>query len=183
MTRFARCCEPLPGEKIVGYITQGRGITIHAANCPGLKKLGAERKVPVMWEADDNPAYPVRIVFEGIQMARLTQDINRVLMDHGVVVVSEHIQVTDRKQMRVRGVLMVEAGSIKNMDNCYGIVKKDSWYSKNHPVPITKEVTDFREANRRRMRVISAIGLGLRHARLYRQTDNPCRYRSVFSSH
>ncbi|MBN1880021.1 bifunctional (p)ppGpp synthetase/guanosine-3',5'-bis(diphosphate) 3'-pyrophosphohydrolase [bacterium] len=116
MTRFARCCEPMPGEKIVGYITQGRGITIHAANCASLKKLGSERKVPVVWEVNDNPEYPVRFVFEGIQMARLTQEINRVLVERGAIVLSEHVQVTDKRHNRVRGVLLLDANSVSDPD-------------------------------------------------------------------
>lgn len=116
VTRFARCCEPMPGDEIVGYITQGRGITIHAADCASLKKLEADRKVPVRWEADDDPDYPLRVVFEGVQMARLTQDINRFLSELGAVVLSEHIQVTDKRQMRVRGVLLLESKTVADQD-------------------------------------------------------------------
>ena len=116
VTRFARCCEPMPGDGIVGYITQGRGITIHSADCASLKKLEADRKVPVRWEADDDPDYPLRVVFEGVQMARLTQDINRFLSELGAVVLSEHIQVTDKRQMRVRGVLLLDSKTVADQD-------------------------------------------------------------------
>ena len=56
LVRFARCCSPLPGDKIVGYITRGRGVSVHRADCPSLKDAGMEqeRLIEVEWE-DQNP--------------------------------------------------------------------------------------------------------------------------------
>jgi GTP pyrophosphokinase len=53
MVRFGKCCSPLPGEKIMGYITRGRGMTVHAIDCPYLETADAERKVEAEWD----PAY------------------------------------------------------------------------------------------------------------------------------
>ena len=56
LVRFARCCSPLPGDKIIGYITRGRGVSVHRADCPSLKDAGMEqdRLIEVEWE-DQNP--------------------------------------------------------------------------------------------------------------------------------
>jgi GTP diphosphokinase / guanosine-3',5'-bis(diphosphate) 3'-diphosphatase len=108
VTRFARCCEPIPGDRIVGYITRGRGITIHSVDCPNLKKLGSDRIVPMRWEAGDNPTYPLRIVFEGYHIAILTREMARVVAEHNGVIISQHVETVDSRRQKVRGVLLLE---------------------------------------------------------------------------
>jgi len=49
LIRFARCCNPLPGDSVVGFITRGRGVTVHTGNCPKALDLDSDRKVPVSW--------------------------------------------------------------------------------------------------------------------------------------
>ena len=49
MVSYARCCSPLPGEPVIGFITRGRGITVHAQNCPQMLNLEPERRIPVEW--------------------------------------------------------------------------------------------------------------------------------------
>ncbi|MBN1297318.1 bifunctional (p)ppGpp synthetase/guanosine-3',5'-bis(diphosphate) 3'-pyrophosphohydrolase [bacterium] len=115
-TRFARCCEPLPGDKIVGYITHGRGITIHAADCRSLRKLEKNRVIPVAWESGDRPHYPERIQFESFNTPALMADITRVLVEFGAVIQSQKLEMLDRKGSSVRGVLMVDTQSVVDMD-------------------------------------------------------------------
>jgi GTP pyrophosphokinase len=78
---LARCCNPIRGEPIVGYITRGRGVTVHSERCPNLEKLlyDPERRIEVGWEGDDASQFEVRLtVFSedrpGI-LARITQAI------------------------------------------------------------------------------------------------------------
>jgi GTP pyrophosphokinase len=63
LIRFARCCTPVPGDSIVGYITRGRGVTVHTLDCLSTEKLeyDAERRVPVAWDKQQETVYPVRI--------------------------------------------------------------------------------------------------------------------------
>jgi GTP pyrophosphokinase len=61
MVKFAKCCNPIPGDEISGYISRGRGITVHTINCPHLKKLDKERIVDVQWSQSQKNAYPVHI--------------------------------------------------------------------------------------------------------------------------
>lgn len=61
MVKFAKCCNPIPGDEISGYISRGRGITVHTINCSHLKKLDAERIVEVTWDVRQKHAYPVHI--------------------------------------------------------------------------------------------------------------------------
>jgi guanosine-3',5'-bis(diphosphate) 3'-pyrophosphohydrolase len=78
---LARCCNPIRGEPIVGYITRGRGVTVHSERCPNLEKLlyDPERRIEVVWEGADESRFEVRLtVFSedrpGI-LARITQAI------------------------------------------------------------------------------------------------------------
>jgi guanosine-3',5'-bis(diphosphate) 3'-pyrophosphohydrolase len=62
MIRFANCCSPLPGEQITGYITRGKGITIHKSDCPRLLDVDDARRIEVEWDSDFKPLRPARIV-------------------------------------------------------------------------------------------------------------------------
>ncbi len=63
MTRFAKCCSPLPGDEVVGFITRGRGITVHARFCPQVALEDQERMIEVQWDISDKTKtlYPVKI--------------------------------------------------------------------------------------------------------------------------
>jgi GTP pyrophosphokinase len=64
LVRFAKCCSPLPGDKIIGYITRGRGVSVHRADCPSLKDDGMEqdRLIEVEWEdQNSNGTYEAEI--------------------------------------------------------------------------------------------------------------------------
>ena len=61
MVKFAKCCNPIPGDEIAGYISRGRGVTVHTKNCPHIKNLDVDRIVVVEWNAREKHAYPVHI--------------------------------------------------------------------------------------------------------------------------
>ena len=67
MMRMAKCCNPLPGEEIVGYITRGRGITVHRLSCRNLGKGDLERKIEVQWDSEKGQTYPVdlKVLYSG----------------------------------------------------------------------------------------------------------------------
>jgi GTP pyrophosphokinase len=61
LVNFAKCCNPLPGDKIVGYITKGRGVTVHAGGCPRLSDTDKEKHVEVSWNLDQELTRPVKV--------------------------------------------------------------------------------------------------------------------------
>ena len=131
LTRIARCCKPLPGEPIVGYITRGRGITIHRSDCKNILNCpDPERLIHVEW-GPSQPTYPVPIVVRAWDRSGLLRDVTTVLAAEGVNITAsttqtdrEHrtaniyltIQVSDAQQFarvlnrieRVRNVISVE---------------------------------------------------------------------------
>jgi guanosine-3',5'-bis(diphosphate) 3'-pyrophosphohydrolase len=61
MVRFARCCNPIPGDEILGYISRGRGITVHTGNCLNIEEMDSERIVDVEWNIRDKQTFPVNV--------------------------------------------------------------------------------------------------------------------------
>jgi guanosine-3',5'-bis(diphosphate) 3'-pyrophosphohydrolase len=84
LTRLANCCHPLPGDKIIGYITQGRGITVHRRDCPNIiHEEEKERLVKVEW-GDVAQVYPVMIQVDAWDRVGLIRDISAIIAEEGV---------------------------------------------------------------------------------------------------
>ena len=86
LTRFAQCCNPVPGDKIIGFITRGRGVTVHAADCPNAEPalLDRERLVAVEWDLASEQSYPVRILVESRDKPGILAAITGVIAEAGV---------------------------------------------------------------------------------------------------
>jgi GTP pyrophosphokinase len=86
LTRFAQCCSPVPGDKIVGFITRGRGVTVHTADCPNAEPalLDRDRLVAVEWDTAAEQSYPVRVVVEGRDRPGLLAAVTGVIAEAGV---------------------------------------------------------------------------------------------------
>ncbi len=85
MLRLAKCCRPVPGDEIVGYISLGRGITIHREDCPNalLLRKAPERFTNVAWEGDRSTAFVVEIQIDAWDRHRLLEDLSRVFSESG----------------------------------------------------------------------------------------------------
>jgi GTP pyrophosphokinase len=89
MLRLAKCCHPVPGDPIVGYVSLGRGITIHRDDCPNVAALrkDPERFVPVHWEGDHETSFKVEIQIDAYDRHRLLEDLSRTLAEQGINIV------------------------------------------------------------------------------------------------
>jgi GTP pyrophosphokinase len=85
MLRLAKCCRPVPGDEIVGYISLGRGITIHREDCPNavLLRKDPERFADVAWEGDQSTSFVVEIQIDAWDRHRLLEDLSRVFSESG----------------------------------------------------------------------------------------------------
>lgn len=86
LTNFARCCNPIQGDEIIGYITQGRGVTIHRMDCPNIHRFPRQRLISVDWGSDQEQRYPVPICITAYDREGLMRDI-------GIAVADEHINI------------------------------------------------------------------------------------------
>ncbi len=91
LVRLAKCCTPVPGDPIVGYISLGRGITIHRGDCPNVKSLmrNEERFTPVDWDGSrTSSSFRVQIAVDAWDRPRLLEDVARTFAEHGANIVA-----------------------------------------------------------------------------------------------
>ena len=88
--RLARCCTPVPGDEILGYVTRGAGVSVHRTDCPNAASLTAqpERLMPVRWRPGRSTSFVVSVQVEALDRTRLLSDVAMVLSDHHVNILS-----------------------------------------------------------------------------------------------
>jgi GTP pyrophosphokinase len=87
MIRYSRCCQPVPGDKVIGYITKGRGVSIHQMDCPNILDLSEDRRVEIEWTADKQDRFYVRLHMEGTDRRGLLSDVAKAISDTGTDIV------------------------------------------------------------------------------------------------
>ena len=124
LTQIAKCCKPVPGEDIVGYITQGRGIVIHRKSCTHAKKAQQdrpERLIPVSWEAEATNAYAVDLRIIAMDRKSLLKDITTILAN-------EHASITDlstrKDNEQVELWLEVELTQVDDLNRVITLIKQ-----------------------------------------------------------
>lgn len=115
LTRFGNCCRPLPGDKIIGFITRGRGITIHSIHCPNIQALDLddERKIEVEWDSDPNVLYPAELYITGKARQGLFADIISTISKTSTDILTSSSE-TVVTQLEVRCVINVAGRSHLN---------------------------------------------------------------------
>src|ERR671927_361374 len=98
LTRLARCCTPMPGDDIVGYVSLGRGVTVHAATCTNalaLKARDPERFVEVQWAVGKGKLFTVELLVEALDRMHLLKDITSTISDAGVNILSARVDTIE----------------------------------------------------------------------------------------
>ncbi len=96
LTQLARCCQPVAGDAIVGYLTRGRGVSIHRQGCAALERLLArspERLLPVEWGERDNASYSVDVQVRGLDRKGLLKDLANLIAQQGVHVLAVNSRI------------------------------------------------------------------------------------------
>jgi GTP diphosphokinase / guanosine-3',5'-bis(diphosphate) 3'-diphosphatase len=99
LARLARCCTPVPGDPIIGFVTRGRGVSVHRADCPNGKALAAEsggRMLEVAWDASRQASFQVAILVEALDRTKLLRDVTTTISDLGVNILSASSQTNPR---------------------------------------------------------------------------------------
>ena len=111
LTRMAPCCNPVPGDAIVGYITRGRGVTVHRSDCPNIINItDSERLVPVSW-GQPKQAYPVVVRIEAFDRSGLLRDIASVVADLGISMISANVQTNKDHTANIRATMGISSVS------------------------------------------------------------------------
>ena len=112
MLRLAKCCRPVPGDEIVGYISLGRGITIHREDCPNAVALrkDPDRFTPVSWEGDHETAFKVELQVDAWDRHRLLEDLSRTFSEAGINIVEARCVVS---HPMVQNWFVVEVGDLQ----------------------------------------------------------------------
>jgi GTP diphosphokinase / guanosine-3',5'-bis(diphosphate) 3'-diphosphatase len=115
MLRMAKCCRPVPGDPIVGYISLGRGITIHREDCPNVVVLrkDPERFTPVAWEGESETSFRVELQVDAWDRHRLLEDLSRTFAEAGINIVEARCIVN---HPMVKNRFVVEVGDTRTLD-------------------------------------------------------------------
>jgi len=98
MVRFAGCCNPVPGDKVVGFITRGRGVTIHTSDCQNALDDDPYRKVEVEWDSAKEYSYPVRIRIYSEDKKGLLGDISHSISSSEANIKNARVDTTEDKK-------------------------------------------------------------------------------------
>ena len=96
LTQLARCCHPAPPDKIVGFVTRGRGVTIHRADCPNIRHLdeqGQERLIEVSWGNAEGAVFPVEVLVVAQNIPGLVKDMSEIFLKEKIAIIGMNSQV------------------------------------------------------------------------------------------
>jgi guanosine-3',5'-bis(diphosphate) 3'-pyrophosphohydrolase len=138
MTRFAKCCTPLPGDEVVGFITRGRGITVHARFCPQVALEDPERMIEVQWDVSDKTRtlYPVKIeIWSTDKKGMLAEVSTAITSAESNILKVDAVTTTDKKAfyqflIEVNDTLHLQS-VIANLKKIKGIINVTRSFEKN----------------------------------------------------
>jgi guanosine-3',5'-bis(diphosphate) 3'-pyrophosphohydrolase len=115
MLRLAKCCRPVPGDPIVGYVSLGRGITIHREDCPNVRILrkDPDRFTSVSWDGESSTSFKVELHIDGWDRHGLLEDLSRTFSEAGINIVEA--RCTSNPPM-IRNRFVIEVGDTKTLD-------------------------------------------------------------------
>lgn len=109
LVRFGKCCQPVPGDAIIGYITQGFGVTVHRSNCVNALKMNPERKIAVAWGQNVEETYPVKIMVNSNDRVGLLADVAAMISKHEANILSANTHTKENKTVDSTFTLAVES--------------------------------------------------------------------------
>lgn len=123
LIKLSQCCQPIPGDDVIGFITRGRGITVHRKNCPSLTRLKIEKErfINIVWESS-NTTYPVKLALHGIDRPNLLRDVadEIALCKTNIIKAEAHVLSKDDAIIK----LILEVKSLSHMREIITRLKK-----------------------------------------------------------
>jgi GTP pyrophosphokinase len=122
LIRFGKCCQPVPGDPIVGYITRGFGVTVHRASCINALKMNPERQIDVEWHMANAETYPVKILVRSYDRVGLLADVVGNISKHGANIISAKTETGENKM--VDTFLTIDVEDVSHLGRILSAVKK-----------------------------------------------------------
>ncbi|MEY2674928.1 MAG: hypothetical protein RL102_194 [Actinomycetota bacterium] len=124
MVKLARCCTPVPGDRIIGFVTRGSGVSVHREDCKNVVqlKLEPERIMEVSWAASSKSIFLVQIQIEALDRSGLLSDVTRVLSEHHVNILSASVSTRSDRVALSRFVF--EMGDAATLDHLLNAVRR-----------------------------------------------------------
>ena len=122
MVRYAQCCQPVPGDPVVGYVTQGRGISIHRADCPNLLTLNAgDRRVEIDWQEVEGQSFAVRLVVRAEDRRGLYAELMEAISQTGTNIRGADLHTKDGSAF---GTIYVEVDNLPHLAKVLKAVRR-----------------------------------------------------------
>jgi GTP diphosphokinase / guanosine-3',5'-bis(diphosphate) 3'-diphosphatase len=123
LVRYSQCCQPVPGDSVIGYITRGRGISIHRTDCPNVLNLSQhpERRIEIEWEAESGDRFFVRIIVDGTDRRGLLSDIATAISGTGTNITSAEIK---SKEGGMTGSFVVEVQDLNHLKKVMKYIRR-----------------------------------------------------------
>jgi guanosine-3',5'-bis(diphosphate) 3'-pyrophosphohydrolase len=122
VVQFGKCCNPIPGDKIIGFITRGRGLTIHTEDCPNVHTYDEQRKIEVSWQLNKDFTYPVRLKVVGSDRKGLLSDISTTIAGNKINIISAQASAYPDKS--AAGLYEVEIRDIPQLQKVIKSIQK-----------------------------------------------------------
>src|SRR6478735_3840037 len=136
--RLSKCCMPVPGDEIIGFMTRGRGVSVHRTDCPSAEGFSSrpDRVVEVEWDNDASGAFVVSVEVEALDRSRLLRDVAHTLAEHHVNILSCSSQTSADRVARFR--FEFELADPGHLDSLIAALKRvDSVYDATRVMPGT----------------------------------------------
>ena len=123
MVRYAQCCQPVPGDPVVGYVTRGRGVSIHRGDCPNLLMLvhEPERRLEIDWQEQPGERFLVRLALDGFDRRGLYAEVAAAVSSTGTDIKSLELVTNDS---RVTGAAVVEVENLLHLQKIIKAVRR-----------------------------------------------------------
>ena len=123
MVRFAQCCNPVPGDKIVGFITRGRGVSVHRVDCPNVDPFlyGTERLIEASWDVKGNVPYQVEIDVRCVNKPGMLAKITTAISDAEINIITADVKTTGNAQATCR--FTIEINNLKQLQKVISSIK------------------------------------------------------------
>ncbi|MBN2078740.1 MAG: bifunctional (p)ppGpp synthetase/guanosine-3',5'-bis(diphosphate) 3'-pyrophosphohydrolase [Spirochaetes bacterium] len=137
LIRLSQCCQPIPGDDVVGFITRGRGIAVHKKNCPSLQRMTAEKErfITIVWKGSSDTVYPIKLAVDGIDRPGLLKDVADEISLSKTNIIKAEAHLEERGIARFKFILEVRSNEhlkdviarlkkLKNITDVYKLNEK-----------------------------------------------------------